>query len=105
MVSPLKSRSAAQDPLPSPIDRPTSLTPSDSHDLLLNLEKVVLGENSPMSTKKKRTRDEAELSDSDAPQLRRHSNRNPWIWSGLNNQPDNPVHIADEDVETDVEVD
>ena len=82
MASPLKSRSAAQDPLPSPTDRPTSLNPSDSFDLLLNLEKVVPDENSPSLTKKKRTRDEAELSDSDAPQLRRRSNRNPRIGSG-----------------------
>ena len=104
MASPSKSRSATHGLLPSPSNTHNSPNPSDNIDLLLSLEKVVSGENSPSSNKKKRTREETDLSDSDVPQLLRRSNRNPRIGSGFNNQPDNPVHIADEDVETDVEV-
>ena len=44
------------------------------------------------------------MSDSDVPLLRRRSNQNPRIGSGFNNQPENPVHIFDEDVEASVEV-
>ena len=104
MASPSKSRSATQGSLPNPSNTPNSPNPSDNIDLLLSLEKVVSDENSPSSNKKKRTREETDLSDSDVPQLRRRSNRNPRIGSGFNNQPEHPVHIVDEDVEEDVEV-
>ena len=103
MASPSKSRSVTHGSLPNPSNTPNSPNPSDNIDLLLSLEKVVSDENSPSSNKKKRTREETDLSDSDVPQLRRRSNRNPRIGSGFNNQPEHPVHIV-EDVKDDVEV-
>ena len=44
------------------------------------------------------------MSNCDVPQLRRRSTRNSRIGSSFNNKPDNPVHIVDEEGDTDVEV-
>ena len=104
MASPSKTLPAAQDPLPSSSNPLTSPNPFDSIDAFLNLEKIVSRENSPLSNKKKRNREEADMSDCDVPQLRCRSTRNPRIGSGFNNKPNNPVQIIDEEDGVDVEV-
>ena len=84
--------------------QPTSPNPPDNIDEMLDAGRMGSGEDSPTSTRVKRSRGEGGVTDDDTPLKRHRSTEAHGTRSGSDTRPEDPAQIVDdEDNDVDVE--